>query len=322
MNALARCARRSYATMPDAARAAMTSSSPKAVWLKRIRPRRQPDGKLQAPSLTWDPHTDFGWVDTTTSEGLTLREDALYRSAYAKGETIGEDGRELDAEEWLQQRDARRQRIRGIKGDRVVGQKVYLPNIVFKLTRNFTPPGQPYNPYEATFRLPHSITKADIRSYLRSVYGVQTTYIRTDNYFAPVKQLRYGRTKPLSHRSYKRAVVGLVEPFYYPNALEDMSEQEREERQKWIEQKFQTGLMDEMRAYEMLRLTRQGSKNWKWRGEATAKRGRILKQVMEARQQREAALAEVKQNMLRQRSMGRPVLSDIPNSSSSRSDSA
>lgn len=297
----------------------MSASSPTAVWLKRIRPRSQPDGQIKS-ALQWD--VDNGWVDATTSEGLTFREDKLYQDAYAKGETVTEDGRELSAEDWLQQRNARRHRIRGVKGDRVVGQKVYLPNIIFKLTRNFTPPGRPYNPYEATFRLPHSITKADIRSYLLSVYGVQTTYIRTDNYFAPVKQIRHGRTKPLSYRSYKRAVVGLVEPFYYPKALEDMSEAEREERQQWIEQKFQTGLIDEMRAYELLRLTRQGSKNWKWRGEATAKRGNILRQVMEARKQRESALAAVKESMLHQRSIGRPVLTDIPKPSSSGSASS
>ncbi|KAJ2966781.1 hypothetical protein NUW54_g13706 [Trametes sanguinea] len=48
------------------------------------------------------------------------------------------------------------------------------------MVRNHTPPGQPYNPYEATFRVPQSVTKTDIRSYLLAVYGVQTTYIRTD----------------------------------------------------------------------------------------------------------------------------------------------
>ncbi|EDR14659.1 uncharacterized protein LACBIDRAFT_163947, partial [Laccaria bicolor S238N-H82] len=96
----------------------------------------------------------------------------------------------------------------------VLGKRVYLPNIIFKLVRNNTPPGMPYNPYEATFRIPHSVTKTDIRSYLAAVYGVKTTYVRTDNYISPVyRRLGYER-KPF--KTYKRAVVGLVDPFYYP----------------------------------------------------------------------------------------------------------
>ena len=54
----------------------------------------------------------------------------------------------------------------------VVGQKIFLPNIIFKLVRNHTPAGQPYNPYEATFRVPPSVTKTDVRAYLLAVYGV------------------------------------------------------------------------------------------------------------------------------------------------------
>ena len=102
----------------------------------------------------------------------------------------------------------------------VVGEKVYLPNIIFRLVPNFTSPGKPYNPYEGTFRIPQSVTKTYVRAYLAAMYGVQTTYIRTDNYFAPVRRawngawVRAGR----SYRTYKRAVVGLVEPFYYPKA--------------------------------------------------------------------------------------------------------
>ncbi|KZT43067.1 hypothetical protein SISSUDRAFT_963123, partial [Sistotremastrum suecicum HHB10207 ss-3] len=98
----------------------------------------------------------------------------------------------------------------------VVGQRIYLPNIIFRLIRNKTLPGQPYNPYEATFRIPNSVTKNDVRSYLLAMYGVETTYIRTDNYFSPLYR-NYDRTQKTRRQyTYKRAVVGLVEPFYYP----------------------------------------------------------------------------------------------------------
>ncbi|KAJ6610239.1 hypothetical protein B0H10DRAFT_1681160, partial [Mycena sp. CBHHK59/15] len=101
----------------------------------------------------------------------------------------------------------------------VEGQKIYLPNFVIRLVRNYTPLGQPYNPWQATFRIPKSITKTDMRSYLSAVYGVQTTYIRTDNYRAEISRRPIGRSTPDKRpgiASYKRAVVGLVEPFYYP----------------------------------------------------------------------------------------------------------
>ena len=41
----------------------------------------------------------------------------------------------------------------------VVGKKVYLLNIIFCLVPNFTLLGKPYNPYEATFRIPQSSPK-------------------------------------------------------------------------------------------------------------------------------------------------------------------
>ncbi|EJD07473.1 uncharacterized protein FOMMEDRAFT_42049, partial [Fomitiporia mediterranea MF3/22] len=103
----------------------------------------------------------------------------------------------------------------------IVGQRIYLPNIIFTLVRNQTPPGKPYNPYEATFYVPQNITKTDIRSYLLAIYGVECTYIRTDNYYVPIKQRHaetIGRlqTPRGPKRSHKRAVVGLKQPFYYP----------------------------------------------------------------------------------------------------------
>ena len=57
----------------------------------------------------------------------------------------------------------------------LLGERIYLPNVIFRMVRNHTLPGEPYNPFEATFRIPQSITKTDIRSYLLAVYGVECT---------------------------------------------------------------------------------------------------------------------------------------------------
>lgn len=71
---------------------------------------------------------------------------------------IDDAGNYLSEGQWLNKLNSRRQRIRGTRavkneaGEKelqVIGQKIYLPNVVFTLVRNHTPPGQPYNPYEA-----------------------------------------------------------------------------------------------------------------------------------------------------------------------------
>ena len=149
--------------------------------------------------------------------------------------------------------------------EQVVGQRIYLPNVVFTLVRNHTPPGAPYNPYEATFRVPQSITKTDIRGYLAAVYGVQTTYIRTDNYSAKTNVVG----TPVSS-AYKRAVVGLVEPFYFPKAMEDMGAEERTKREEWLEENFRIqGGKDDKKLMQLL-LTRKKSEDWRWRTGVTA----------------------------------------------------
>jgi large subunit ribosomal protein L23 len=118
--------------------------------------------------------------------------------------------------------------LRGIREDQVVGTRVYLPNIIFRMVRNNTKPGEPYNPYQATFRVPLSLTKYDIKAYLLAVYGVKTTFIRTDiRRGAPLSPSQRATDKMVGHHrqekiTYKRAVVGLVEPFYFPQAIEDM----------------------------------------------------------------------------------------------------
>jgi len=174
----------------------------------------------------------------------------------------------------------------GQKEAQVVGQPVYLPNIVFRLVRNFTPPGEPYNPYEATFRIPHSVTKTDIRSYLLAVYGVKATYIRTDNYLAPIPN-RGQSTQ--TYKSYKRAVVGLVDPFYYPHRLEDMPQEQRAEREEWVEKNFQIQENRQLRKLELLRIT-QGTV---LKAPFATKRSHVLRLIAERRQKREDTVAQI-----------------------------
>ncbi|KAI0045719.1 mitochondrial ribosomal protein L23 [Auriscalpium vulgare] len=289
--------RRSYATIHDAAAAARTASTPRAVRLRRLQKR---------------PEIAQAETDVAHPDGLTPTEFARYQRALAKGELMGNNGQEPTEGEWLERLNARRMRLRGTRqvvaadGTRetqVVGQKVYLPNILFRLVRNHTPPGKPYNPYEATFRIPQSVTKTDVRNYLAAVYGVQTTYIRTDNYIAPITRTwNASFVRKGTHRTYKRAVVGLVEPFYYPQAPEDMSAEDRAAREEWIGETYQTSVQKDALKLHLLRMTKKNSSNWSWRNGTTANRGVILKRIAEQRALREQFLQTTKQKMQEARS--------------------
>ena len=303
MQALQKSFRRLYSSLPDAAASARTASTPRAVRLRRLRKRPE----LAAAD------------SDATAAGLTPTEFARYQRGVAKGELATPDGRELSEAEWLAKLNRRRTRIRGSKlvkmedgttQAQVVGQKIYLPNILFRMVRNFTPPGKPYNPYEATFRVSQSVTKTDIRSYLATVYGVQTTYIRTDNYLSPYRRTLTGFVK--KRKEYKRAVVGLVEPFYYPQTIEDMGRAEREKRQKWLEDSFFIKRISEMKAWEFLRLSKKGSKTWQWRkaedGHYTAQRGKIIAAVAAQRAKREQFLLETRERMTQFRATGEVIV--------------
>jgi ribosomal protein L23 len=120
-------------------------------------------------------------------------------------------------------------RLRGIKDGQVIGQRIYLPNFIIRMVRNGVKPGDPYNPYKATFHVPLSVTKNDIKSYLLAVYGVETTYVNTEIPHQKGQKrrqlLKTFKPKP----RFKRAIVGLVEPFYYPEDPADMSALEFQE---------------------------------------------------------------------------------------------
>ena len=249
-----------------------------------------------------------------------------FRRQFVLGELVGKgkDGQDMNQEEWLNRLNEKRQRIRGIhvktteegqKDVQAVGQKIYLPNIIFRLVRNFTPKGEPYNPFQATFRVPQSVTKTDIRSYLYSVYGVEVTYIRTDNYLSPLLRAENGsRSRTIPHKTYKRAVVGLVEPFYYPKALEDMTEVERKEWETYYEDSFQIKSQRAFRKEVFLQMTK-GSRagnarnglRWKWRNTSVVGRKQILRSVGERRARRELDLLAISQMMDENREEGVPA---------------
>ncbi|KAG6891216.1 hypothetical protein C0995_008468 [Termitomyces sp. Mi166 len=286
MQCLTLTARRLYSTkppttLPEAARIARTASTPLAVRLRR-RKRFGP--------------TAVGTSDSTP-EGLTPTEFARYRRLKATQKLKEIDGEQITDAQWIERLNERRSRVRGFKTvqrggaeeTEVVGRRVYLPNIIIRLVRNNTPKGEPYNPYEATFRIPKSVTKTDLRSYLLAVYGVKTTYIRTDNYIAPVPGRHRIRK---AFKTYKRAVVGLVDPFYYPHRLEDMPEKQKEEREKWIEDNFQIMATRAMKKYELLRLTKGQSKGWNMKEPMATKRSHILRLVAERREKREGLIID------------------------------
>ncbi|EGN95033.1 hypothetical protein SERLA73DRAFT_187317 [Serpula lacrymans var. lacrymans S7.3] len=304
MLSLTRVFRRLYATtVPDGASAlskhaaaAREQSTPHAVRLRRLRKQ----DAFKPPS----------------GSDLTPSEFSRYQRFLAKGELVKEDGNELTEGEWLGRLNERRTRLRGLqykeengtKELKVVGQKIYLPNIVFRMVRNHTPTGQPYNPYEATFRIPQSVTKTDVRSYLSAVYGVKTTYIRTTNYLSPIYRDPHDGswTRTKSYKTYKRAVVGLVDPFYYPLAMEDMDEGARKERQKWLEEKFALSALKRWRRYEYLRMTKKGSKNWRFTG--YVRRDKILKEVAKRRLRTVRETEQIQIKMDAMRTQGVPIV--------------
>ncbi|ORX33949.1 hypothetical protein BD324DRAFT_637771 [Kockovaella imperatae] len=106
----------------------------------------------------------------------------------------------------------------------MTGYRIYLPNVQVVLRRNATPEDQPYDPMIATFRIPLSMTKTDLRSYLLACYGLEITFIRTDVRRGALTRSRDRRVVRQSgfRYNYKRAVVGLKEPFHYPDDIVEL----------------------------------------------------------------------------------------------------
>lgn len=96
------------------------------------------------------------------------------------------------------------------------GHLVFLPNFAIRLVRNYTPPGQEYDVWKATFRVPLNLHKHAVRSFLLQVYGLRTTWIRSMVYRSPIEMDARRRKKVGTDRTFKKIEVGLLEPFVFP----------------------------------------------------------------------------------------------------------
>ena len=275
--------------------AASTSTLPQAV--RRRRAEHPPH-----PSSSPSPFSDPALVGPTSPTGKTPKLlppklEQEFQSLRAKGQYKGDETSGRQA--FLKGQMAWRSRMRGIAvpgklsflqstdptqvspeeatsissgPSRIVGQRIFLPNIQIRLVRNHTPPGEAYNPFIATFRIPPSMTKTDLRSYLLAVYGLKVTFIRTDNYIGEVTRVRPGNLvrKGGARDNYKRAVVGLEEPFHYPDDIEELYAQGEllgvgdkwaKAREQYLEKAFAKTEMDRYRD----RMRAKVFKGYRWR---------------------------------------------------------
>jgi large subunit ribosomal protein L23 len=98
-----------------------------------------------------------------------------------------------------------------------VGIPTLLPTETVRLVRNFVPKGGKADPWKASFRLPLDMSKHALVNYLRSIYGLHVTWVRTQVYRSQISRSRVGRGKTAKgQRTWKKAEVGLLEPFVFP----------------------------------------------------------------------------------------------------------
>lgn len=158
-----------------------------------------------------------------------------------------------------------------------VGYQVFLPNIVVRMIRNNVKPGESYDPWIATFRVPPSMTKTDLRSYLKAVYNLDVTFIRTDIRWGKVVRDRVGRKMRAkgSQRNHKRAVVGLHQPFHYPDDAEElralgrsvgMGDKLYEPRVKALEQMFYLEANQEYRRKAIQMIYKRATEKYRAKG--------------------------------------------------------
>jgi large subunit ribosomal protein L23 len=276
----------------------------------------------------------------STPQAVRLRRIKANRDQLKTGLTTSEQDRwlrlsltgqnKINIDEWTRRLYERRSRIRGLKaltpqeaaydplpagtiniGEgmgygrglvRMVGKRIYLPNFPVIFKENKTPKGEPYNPYMATFEIPRSLTKNDLRSYLYFAYGVKTTWIRTLNFQGPIIRATKTRQKG---ETYKVARVGLVDPFYYPKLIEDMSAEEREKYVNDLEKTFMIKRTDNARKFEQYIMQKmspgpQSVSKKEYRPGLVASRKAILKKVMEKRKEREKMISGEVEKMMSQ----------------------
>ena len=131
------------------------------------------------------------------------------------------------------------------------GRLQFLPNMVVRLVRNHTPAGKPYDPWKATFRVPLHVHKHALRSYLLAVYGLRTTWARSQILRAGVVyDTRRKRRTTAKGRTYKKIEVGLLEPFVFPG----------------LDREFmRTHMFNQEMMYEERRLLLKMTKGRRWR---------------------------------------------------------
>ncbi|BGP21435.1 hypothetical protein JCM10295v2_000310 [Rhodotorula toruloides] len=125
---------------------------------------------------------------------------------------------------------------------------LYLPSVFIRLVRNTEEYAD--DPFTATFRTSLQLTKPDVVDYLRNIYGLEVTSIRTMNYLGPLKRAAGGGTVRESQKTYKKVLVTLKEPFWYPE----------EPTRGWLNEHFERDRMEELRDRKMLELG--GEKGW------------------------------------------------------------
>ncbi|GAA5947125.1 hypothetical protein JCM3765_002168 [Sporobolomyces pararoseus] len=122
--------------------------------------------------------------------------------------------------------------------------KVFLPSVFMRLVRNSGEHRD--DPYVATFRTSLQLTKPDISNYLKNIYGLNITSIRTINYLSKLKRnpIGGGYSRSGGTKNYKKVVVTMTEPFWFP-----------EERSRaWCNEHFERDRMEEMRDRKMLKI--------------------------------------------------------------------
>lgn len=132
------------------------------------------------------------------------------------------------------------------------GELTFLPNTIVKLVKNHTPQGQQYDAFKATFRVPLSMHKHALRSYLLAIYGLKTTWARSSIYRSPVtRDNRTGKKISGKGRTHKKVEVGLLEPFLFPEISPEFQKQH-----------LLTSELD----YERSRVYLKMTKTTRWRG--------------------------------------------------------
>ncbi|KAK1831353.1 hypothetical protein QBC39DRAFT_351729 [Podospora conica] len=100
------------------------------------------------------------------------------------------------------------------------GKKIYLPDHVITFIR--PKPNQPAN--HATFVVPLSFNKLDLRDYLYNVYNVRVKAVRSFINHIPVKATASNRWS--RGKAQKMMIADLLQPFRWP---EPLAEDEREQ---------------------------------------------------------------------------------------------